>query len=296
MLGAVRARARARLPAPIKWRLTHVRLGYADEENFGDQLSPRLIAALFGVRVTHASFSTADLVSVGSLLESLARSSNHLRPHVWGTGFIEAGGHWDGPEIVPNAVRGELTLERLSNQLEGPVALGDPGLLAPLAFPRAPAPAAAPISVVPHYVDFDDPQVREATEGRSDVRVINVRHDVETVVSQIAGSRLVLSSSLHGLIVADAYGVPNQWTPISERLIGGSYKFEDYYSAFDLSPAPMTLSNAIARADELESAWQPRQRLQSLQQGLLAHSLAHAEPMHLRPNRVLYSLWARVQA
>ena len=39
---------------------------------------------------------------------------------------------------------------------------------------------------------------------------------------------LIVSSSLHGLICADAYGVPNEWIQLSDDLIGGNFKFRDH--------------------------------------------------------------------
>jgi pyruvyltransferase len=52
----------------------------------------------------------------------------------------------------------------------------------------------------------------------------------ETAVSAIWSSSKVISSSLHGLIIADVYGVPNAWLPIP-RLKEGSFKFIDYFSS-----------------------------------------------------------------
>ena len=37
-----------------------------------------------------------------------------------------------------------------------------------------------------------------------------------------------MSSSLHGLIAADAYGIPNARINLTGRLVGGDFKFEDY--------------------------------------------------------------------
>jgi pyruvyltransferase len=41
---------------------------------------------------------------------------------------------------------------------------------------------------------------------------------------------VILSSSLHGLILADAYEIPNKRLVIGNRLLGSDFKFMDYYS------------------------------------------------------------------
>jgi pyruvyltransferase len=51
---------------------------------------------------------------------------------------------------------------------------------------------------------------------------------------------------LHGLILADAYGVPNVWAKFSDRLVGGDWKFRDYYSVTDaINPAPTVILSGV---------------------------------------------------
>ena len=45
--------------------------------------------------------------------------------------------------------------------------------------------------------------------------------------------RIILSSSLHGLILSDAYGIPNLWISVSNNIIGGDFKFLDYFSGVE---------------------------------------------------------------
>ena len=51
------------------------------------------------------------------------------------------------------------------------------------------------------------------------------------VIDQITSCRKILSSSLHGLIVADAYRIPNARLILSNLICGGDFKFDDYYKS-----------------------------------------------------------------
>jgi hypothetical protein len=70
-------------------------------------------------------------------------------------------------------------------------------------------------------------------------KVISVAQPPEEVADQIKSCKLILSSSLHGLIVSDSLGVPNVHLMLSDNLKsphhlrGGEHKFRDYYSAID---------------------------------------------------------------
>ncbi|GAB3578160.1 polysaccharide pyruvyl transferase family protein [Calidifontibacter terrae] len=245
------------------WRVAGLRLGYAggpedQQGNFGDQLSPLVLRHVFGATLKQSGLSQVDLVSLGSILEWLEQSTNRLRPHVWGSGFIEDGGSWAGPPVRLHAVRGELSRERMRAAAgRRSIALGDPGMLVDAVFPDLVGVTKRfPLSVVPHYVDFEDPMVSELRRRLPQVHVIDVLRHPRDVTADIAASEVVLSSSLHGLIVAEAMGVPNHWTPMSDKVIGGAYKFADYYSAFGVEAKPLALVDAADQvlAGRLRSA------------------------------------------
>lgn len=50
------------------------------------------------------------------------------------------------------------------------------------------------------------------------------------MVGQIARCRAVLSTSLHGLVVADSFGIPVVWFELEPALWGKDFKFLDYES------------------------------------------------------------------
>jgi pyruvyltransferase len=57
--------------------------------------------------------------------------------------------------------------------------------------------------------------------------------DWKSFVDQIKQCRKIISSSLHGLIIAEAYGIPTEWRDWGGGVIGDGWKFFDYYSATD---------------------------------------------------------------
>jgi len=70
----------------------------------------------------------------------------------------------------------------------------------------------------------------------------------------------VISSSLHGLIVADAYGIPNDWCEFGDKVVGDGFKFKDYFASVGRSTTtPIDLRNGFD--EELIknhlSHWQP---------------------------------------
>ena len=107
-------------------------------------------------------------------------------------------------------VRGPLTRDAL--QLPPDTVLGDPGLLAPLMHQPAPAPDTAGRSVcIPHMEDPKSDAELLAISGAEQVlrpRVESNEAALRRILDRIAGARFVLTGSLHGAIVACAYGRP----------------------------------------------------------------------------------------
>jgi hypothetical protein len=241
--------------------------------NFGDELGPLLIERLFGQPVRRAAPRDCSLIAVGSIVH-IALYAPRARPiHVWGSGLIKrrvllrgraTGNGWlqavrsfvdrdrrgAHPTLLPHAVRGRYTASRLG--LGGNIVLGDPGLLVGEVVEVPPK--AYAVGVVPHFKDLGTPELRRLLKGLPSARVIDVRHPALDVVREIGACEFVLSSSLHGLVVADGLGVPNRWLRLSSNLFGGRFKYDDYYSVFELAMepalAPVTSAQIARWADE----------------------------------------------
>jgi hypothetical protein len=67
-------------------------------------------------------------------------------------------------------------------------------------------------------------------EPAGDVADLNVHADPEIFLASLAGCEAVASSSLHGLIFAEALRVPNVWIELSGKVHGGGFKFRDWFS------------------------------------------------------------------
>ena len=192
--------------------------------NFGDQLTPWLLMRA-GVTPVQASAGQADFVAVGSILQMVPATFNGL---VWGSGMLQPQ-TMSLPQATWSAVRGTLTRELVD--APGDVALGDPGILVSRFCRRSRMRWA--LGLVPHHAQEHDPLWSQLAQRYPDqVTVINVRRHPSVVVREIASCGSILSSSLHGLVVADSFGIPAVWTSGSPSLPGGDFKFEDYASAF----------------------------------------------------------------
>lgn len=246
-------------PLRLYWARCGARYG-----NFGDEASRLIVEQVSKRPVEWAPAEEAELVAVGSIADHLPV---RYAGAVWGTGVIQSDQAIVTPRARLCAVRGPLTATRWLGAQALP--LGDPLLLLE---PTGVAKRYR-LGIVPHYVDFDNAGLYEFAQRESGVTVIDVCARANEVLDRIESCELLLSSSLHGLVVADALGIPNLWTVFSTKIVGGHFKFEDYYAAvgvlhqmpygFDASPIREELEARI------RTSWQPR-TLESLRRDLLA--------------------------
>ncbi|MCG5481217.1 MAG: polysaccharide pyruvyl transferase family protein [Ensifer alkalisoli] len=204
-------------------------------ENFGDNLMADLLEGLFSLRVNYATLGSAELLGVGSILDSYFRRKKgkvHLlsrRPwrtlHVWGSGFMDENSAALWPQKLQyHATRGPLTAVRVGQRQ---LPLGDPALLLPMIWPSKPIKRFA-VGVIPHFATLPLFRSRYESNLPSGWVIIDLLQKPKEVCATISASDVVVSSSLHGLIVADAYGVPSQRIAPENAIKGDGFKFKDY--------------------------------------------------------------------
>jgi len=193
--------------------------------NFGDDLSPWLIEKMTGYKTVQNEGQGPTYISIGSII-------NRVRDQtvVWGTGSF-------GPEPPRQinkkakycAVRGPLTRARvLDRGAHCPRVYGDPALLTPY-FYHPEIEKKHEIGLVMRWSDkswLDQP----VGDG---VEMIDLgTSDVEKVLDKMLSCKRIITSSLHGLVIADAYGIPNAWL-YSDSPKGREFKFYDYFLSVD---------------------------------------------------------------
>ncbi len=204
----------------------HLPLSFCDCSNWGDALSPVLCQYLSGLPIKKMLWHHQNrYLAIGSIL-----GQANARAEVWGSGFIRQDEKLAEPPKKIHAVRGPRTRESLLKQgIDCPEVYGDPALLFPFFYNPLVEKKFA-VGIIPHYSDKSVAWLKHQGHDPS-VRIIDVEGGIEQFVREIKSCELIVSSSLHGLICADAYGVPNVWVKLSDQLMGGDFKFCDYYES-----------------------------------------------------------------
>lgn len=221
--------------------------------NAGDLVSAPLLDALgFGVVEVVAEPENAQIFAAGSILHQVPIGWPGL---IFGSGLIQDEDRVKSAAARYVAVRGPLTAKRCRVD----VPMGDPGLLVSMAWP-ADSPRRYRLGIIPHYVDREHEGLAAfARRNPDEVTTIDICGRLADVLRAVTECEYILSSSLHGLVFADSYGIPNAWIKLGNRLVGGSFKFRDYYGAtlgeHDPIPIPFetgeTVETMIGRIEEV---------------------------------------------
>lgn len=201
--------------------------------NFGDDLNVYLFEELTGKKVLkydeYFHLSKSNYLGIGSIIEWCST------PHsiVWGSGAMYGDKNNRIKLGSVKALRGKYTKGYLEEfGIKCPNVFGDPALLLPLVYKPTNVEKKYKYGIVPHFVDFNTPQIQELCNKVDDLLVINLQKydDWHEVINQFLSCECIVSSSLHGLIIADAYEIPNVRIKLSNNIFGGDFKFKDYYS------------------------------------------------------------------
>jgi len=195
---------------------------WAKGNNFGDMLNLPVLKYMSEGKMQFnyvSKYSHGKLLAVGSILRKL-----YINDIVWGAGVIKKEYINVPAGVKILAVRGPLTKKMLKIQYKIPY--GDPGLLMPEIYTPVKLDKEYDVGIIPHYVDDQLMQIK----NDNNILMINVRDNYKEIINKINSCNLIISSSLHGVLVSEAYRKPVIWVKSpSGKIIGHSFKFNDYF-------------------------------------------------------------------
>ncbi len=195
--------------------------------NFGDYLSLKVVERITNGRVREFSKNSSayekKLLVIGSIFV-FARENDV----VWGSGIngkVLNKMSYPFTKLDVRAVRGPLTRKFLIQKLKIPCpeVYGDPALLTPYLFPefkRKKNPQYEYI-IIPHYSE------EKYFPKNKYKNVVYSTEPWDQIMLKILDSKFVISSSLHGIIIPEAYGIPARLLRITNN--EPIFKFHDYY-------------------------------------------------------------------
>lgn len=200
--------------------------GNIKNNNWGDDINFFFLSKIFNKSVVKASKKQPDnYCLIGSILCNGFVNNDTT---VWGSGIQVQGKLRYKPRKVC-AVRGPLTRKYLINQgIECPEIYGDPSLLLPYYY-NPDVPKKYKIGFIPHWSSLGSPIVRQFLNDDR-VHLIKLKNYDSwlSVIDEIVSCEYIVSESLHGLIMAEAYGIPNLWVDITLKHVYDT-KFHDFF-------------------------------------------------------------------
>lgn len=205
------------------------------DANLGDALSAVVVSVMSGLAIKPSSFDQPieRMAAVGTI----GHAQRNGRVHLWGTGFdlsrnstgAVAGYRVpDETELVVHAVRGRQTAKGLrALGIEVPEVFGDPVWFLPRIFPLEGLTKRRELGIIVHISELEEATAAAKVKASllrygipaglvDDIAIINTYTDptieaFERKVREITECKRILSTSLHGLVIAETYNIPCAW-------------------------------------------------------------------------------------
>ena len=237
--------------------------------NLGDSLGRVIVSFLLekkGISVDQWIPQKKHLFTVGSNIFGSSIKGNYQNATIWGSGILSEPSRRESlaqklsrRQLDIRAVRGPLSREVLLRfGHKCPEVYGDPAILMPL-FYEPNVEKRYEYIVIPQFV-----HECEFRKAHPNERMVSMNTDnYQAVIDSIVASEVVYTSSLHGIILAESYGVPAVFfRDLAKRV---DFKYLDYY--YSTGRKDFQIAESFAEAQKKEPL--PLPELSRLRQGLL---------------------------
>lgn len=199
--------------------------------NVGDYLSYVIVEWMKEQNGIHTDDSfdgkTHHLYALGSIIVTGFHDAT-----IWGSGALRLNQFWWRKirKLDIRSVRGPVTQAGMSeNGYDCPQIYGDPAILMPLIYTPADRTPKEDYVFIPNH----------AVESGAVHELSTITSDYKAFIDRIAQAKLVISSSLHGIILAEAYGVP---AILLRNDALSLLKYQDYYQSTGRDTFPVATS------------------------------------------------------
>lgn len=177
---------------------------------------------------------------------------------IWGTGIA-----YKNVKLKPHAnyraVRGPITQAYLREAGISCPVIGDPILLAPLFMKRDIYPTQEKIGILPHWSNHGElSRLARSHQNRAVIPIMS--SDTWGTARAIWSCTGILSTSLHAMVFAHAYGIPAAWGVIHGKVAhGDGTKYKDYLQSVGLDKNPVTIDEVLLKRDFTADLYLPKQ-------------------------------------
>lgn len=214
---------------PLSWVATTPTRPFA---NLGDALSPVIVSALSGLPIVHRHFDSKSerFACVGTIGQEFKGGTAHF----WGTGIDAYKNPIDRqlkryhrpPDTAfrIHALRGPVSAQTFRREgIEAPEIYGDPVWFLPSLIKPSPV-QSCELGIVVHLTELSEQKATASThesilrykipsELATNLCIINTLIEptfeaIEQKVKEITACKRIISTSLHGLVIAEAYKIP----------------------------------------------------------------------------------------
>lgn len=246
-----------------------VNLEWVSNGNLGDELAPTIYSWMLKRRGIEQGTTTArsiHLMTVGSMIGAW-----NFDAVVWGSG-IHLFDNLNKLYLLKGiqkfdvrAVRGPITRKALkASGHKCPEIYGDPAVLMPLIYTPDKRNKKYKNTIVLHY--RADREWKERLQQYHELHCLEIgTKDYEYYINEMVSSEKIISSSLHGIILAETYGIPSVFLNTGEYVDEALMKYYDWY--FSTGRYSVKMARTIEEAVQMEPMTLPN--LESMQKKLL---------------------------